>query len=67
MTQQKNQPSHNVHVKVYKGIESRIGAQIGVAFPHGDGQGLNVILDASPIPTPGGQIELILFSTERDA
>ena len=61
MSTEKNRPSHNIHVKVYKGVESRIGSQVGVGFAHKEGEGINIILDAIPIANANGQLELIAF------
>ena len=33
---------------------------IGVAFPHDDGQGLNVMLQALPLPTGTGDCKIVL-------
>ncbi|WP_367389095.1 hypothetical protein [Lewinella sp. LCG006] len=54
-----NKPALYIHVKVADGQETRIGSRIGVAFHHKDGVGLNILLDAQPIPLDGGKIELI--------
>lgn len=56
----KKSPDLNVFAKVLKGRETRIGPQIGVAFKHSDGQGMNILLDAQPIPFDG-RIELVAF------
>ena len=56
----KKTPDLNVFVKVPKGVETRIGPQIGVAFRHSEGQGFNLLLDAQPIPFDG-RIELVAF------
>lgn len=60
----KKSPDLNVFVKVPKGVETRIGPQIGVAFKHSDGQGMNILLDAQPIPFDG-RIELVAFPTGK--
>ena len=57
-------PSHNIFVKVYKGVESKLGSKIGVAFAHRNGEGFNAILDAIPISTPNGQLELVFLPNE---
>ena len=33
---------------------------IGVAFPHDDGQGFNVMLQALPLPTGSGECKIVL-------
>lgn len=53
-------PDLNIHTKVPGGRDTRIGPRIGVGFFHGDGKGVNIILDAQPIPV-GGRIELVGF------
>ncbi len=53
-----NKPALYIHAKVADGRETRIGSRIGVAFHHKDGVGLNILLDAQPIPLDG-RIELI--------
>lgn len=55
---QGNKPALYIHAKVADGRETRIGSRIGVAFHHKDGVGLNILLDALPIPLDG-RIELI--------
>ena len=55
---QGNKPALYIHAKVADGRETRIGSRIGVAFHHKDGVGLNILLDAQPIPLDG-RIELI--------
>lgn len=55
---QGNKPALYIHAKVADGRETRIGSRIGVAFYHKDGVGLNILLDAQPIPLDG-RIELI--------
>lgn len=57
----KKTPVLNVYAKVLTADGStKIGAQLGVAFAHNEGEGLNILLDAQPIPT-NGRIELIAF------
>ena len=53
-----NQPDLYIYAKVFDGKKSHIGSRIGVAFHHKDGIGLNILLDAQPIPLDG-RIELI--------
>lgn len=53
-------PDLQIHAKVADGSKSRIGSRIGVAFRHKDGEGLNILLDAVPIPL-NGQVELVAF------
>ena len=57
-----------IHTKVMDGRKDRIGSRIGVAFRHRDGAGMNIILDAQPIPVDG-RIELVGFppKPENDA
>lgn len=62
----KKAPDYNVFVKVPIGVETRIGSKIGVAFKHNDGNGMNLILDAQPIPLEG-KIELVAFVTDKKA
>ena len=57
---QGRKPDLYIHVKVQDGRNDRIGSRIGVAFHHKDGTGLNIILDAQPIPVDG-RIELVGF------
>ncbi|MBI1227774.1 MAG: hypothetical protein GC192_21245 [Bacteroidetes bacterium] len=57
---QGRRPDFNIHTKVADGAETRIGPRIGVAFRHKDGEGLNILLDAMPIPL-NGQVELVGF------
>ena len=65
MTEQteKKKPALNIFVKVPTSDgDTRIGAQIGVAWKHGgEGEGYNIILDALPIPLDG-KVELIAFA-----
>ena len=59
-TTSKKTPDLYIHVKVPNGRDSKIGSRIGVGFLHSDGVGVNIILDAQPIPL-NGQIELVGF------
>lgn len=60
-----NKPALYIHAKVADGRETRIGSRIGVAFYHKDGVGLNILLDAQPIPLDG-KIELIGLPPKED-
>ena len=62
---QSRKPDVLIHTKVSDGRNDCIGARIGIGFYHKDGKGLNIILDAQPIPLDG-RIELVAFpSTEK--
>lgn len=63
-TKTKKTPDYNIHVKVPVGVETKIGAAIGVAFKHNEGEGLNLILDAQPIAY-NGRIELVAFPVSK--
>ena len=65
-TTSKKTPDLYVHVKVPNGRDTKIGSRIGVGFLHGDGVGVNIILDAQPIPI-NGQIELVGFPPKEKA
>lgn len=56
----KKKPDLYIHTKVRNGRDNKIGSRIGVGFFHGDGVGINILLDAQPIPIDG-QIELTGF------
>lgn len=58
---QRKKPDLYIHTKVPNGRDMKIGARIGVGFLHSDGIGVNIILDAQPIPVDG-QIQLIGFA-----
>ena len=57
---QKNTPAFNIFASIPDGESNRIGSKIGVAFKHKNGNGLTILLDASPIPV-NGRIELVAF------
>ena len=40
---------------------------IGVAFPHDDGQGFNVMLQALPLPTGAGDCKIVLRAYDPQA
>ena len=40
---------------------------IGVAFPHEDGQGLNVMLQSLPLPTGAGECKIVLRAYDAQA
>ena len=40
---------------------------IGVAFPHDDGQGFNVMLQALPLPTGTGDCKIVLHAYDPQA
>ena len=59
-TQKKRTPDLIICTKIPNGQETKIGSRIGVGFFHKDGVGVNIFLDAQPIPL-NGQIELVGF------
>lgn len=61
-------PALNIYTQVPNGYgdNTRIGAKIGVAFQHKDGEGYNIVLDAQPIPL-NGQIRLVGFPPKSDS
>lgn len=63
-TETKKTPDYNIFVKVLVGNETQIGSQIGRAWKHSKGNGLNLVLDAQPIPL-NGKIELVAFETSK--
>ncbi|MEO1262060.1 MAG: hypothetical protein AAFZ15_24865 [Bacteroidota bacterium] len=56
----KKKPDLYIHVKTPNGRDTKIGSRIGVGFFHGDRVGVNIYLDAQPIPFDG-KIELVGF------
>jgi hypothetical protein len=40
---------------------------LGVAFPHEDGQGFNVLLQALPLPTGNGECKIVLRKYDPEA
>ena len=40
---------------------------IGVAFPHEDGQGINVMLQSLPLPTGAGECKIVLRAYDAQA
>ena len=60
----KKSPDFHIHVKVPNGEETIIASRIGVGFYHQNKKGINIILDAQPIPLDG-KIELVGFTTEE--
>lgn len=57
----KKTPTLNIFAKILSSDgTTKIGAQLGVAFSHKEGNGLNIILDGQPIPI-NGRLELIAF------
>lgn len=64
MTQESRKPDFYIHAKVANGRSDRIGPRIGVGFKHGQGEGLNIILDAQPIPLDG-RISLVGFAPQE--
>ena len=59
-TPKKNTPDLFIHAKVPNGRDLKVGSRIGVGWFHKDGVGVNIVLDAQPIPH-NGQIELVGF------
>ncbi|MEZ4938758.1 MAG: hypothetical protein R2799_14300 [Crocinitomicaceae bacterium] len=57
---QTNKPDFYIYAKVADDQGDRIGPRIGVAFKHKEKEGLNIILDAQPIPI-NGRIQLVAF------
>lgn len=62
----KRTPDLYFYVKVQNGDDTKIGSRIGAGFLHGDGVGVNVFLDAQPIPV-NGQIELVGFPPKSNS
>lgn len=60
-TETKNRPDFNVYTRRVNGNgETSLGTQIGVGFSHGKGGGLNIQLEAMPIPLDG-KVSLVVF------
>lgn len=57
-----NKPSVYIHAKVPNGRGTKVGAQIGVGwfFESNGDVGINIVLDATPIPLDG-QLQLVGF------
>ena len=65
-TQNESRKPHlYLYTKVSDGRNTKIGSRIGVAFRHKDGIGLNILLDAQPIPLDG-RIELVGFPPKSE-
>lgn len=61
-TTDKKTPDLYIYAKLPHGTATRIGSQIGCAFRHKDGVGMNILLDATPLTNPhSGRIELVAF------
>jgi len=62
-TEKGNKPSVYIHAKVPQGRGTKIGAQIGAGwfFESNGDVGINIILDAQPIPVDG-QLHLVGFA-----
>ena len=65
MTQESKKPDLYIYAKVADGDDSRIGPRIGVAFKHRGSEGINILLDAQPIPIEG-QIQLVGFPPNKE-
>ena len=59
-----NKPALYIYAKVKDGDDTRIASRIGVAFHHKDGIGLNILLDAQPIPQDG-RLELVALAPKE--
>lgn len=62
-TKKKTKPNFAIHATVPNGRGTRIGASIGVAFKHKNGDGFSIYLDAQPIALDG-QINLVAYPIE---
>jgi len=65
--EQKKTPDFYVYTKVPdRNYGFKIGVRLGVAFKHNtDAGGLNILLDAQPIPV-NGRIELVAFTPQKN-
>lgn len=63
----KKTPALNVFAKITAlDGTTHIGAKIGVAWAHNDGEGFNIILDAQPLASQfTGQVEMIAFPPKK--
>lgn len=59
----KRQPEFYIHTRVKAGRDTRLGARVGVGFKHRTTEGINIFLDAQPIPLDG-RIELVAFPSD---
>ncbi len=64
--EQKKTPDFYVYTKVPDGKDGfKIGVRLGVGFKHNNDTGLNILLDAQPIPV-NGRIELVAFTPQKN-
>ena len=60
-------PDVYIFTKVANGYNSRLGARIGRGYYHKDGRGLNIFLEAVPIPLQNsGMVELTAFPPKEE-
>jgi hypothetical protein len=54
------QPAYRAFTVVKREGQDDFWLAIGAAFPHQNGDGFNVVLQALPIPGPDGQCKIVL-------
>ena len=61
------QPAYRAFTVVKREGQDDFWLAIGAAFPHQNGEGFNVILQALPIPKGDGQCKIVLRPPKDDA
>jgi hypothetical protein len=60
------QPAYRAFTVVKREGQDDYWLPIGAAFPHQNGDGLNVVLQALPMPGPDGQCKIVLRPPKDD-
>ena len=60
------QPTYKAYTVIKRRRPGRLRLAIGAAFPHHDGTGYNLILQALPIPNGDGQCKIVLRPPKDD-
>ncbi len=61
-----NKPTHRVYSVISRDGRDDFWLNIGLAFTHQDGKGLNVLLQALPLPDANGGVKLVLRDAEEE-
>jgi hypothetical protein len=64
--EQPKQPTHRAYSVIRREGQDDFWLNVGLAFPHKDGKGLNLILQAMPFPTGDGQCKVVLREVGED-
>ena len=66
MSRQAHEPSHRAYTIIKREGQDDFWLAIGAAFPHQSGDGMNIILQALPLPGADGTCKIVLRPPRDD-